>query len=233
MKIYLISIFPEIFESFLSASLISKAIEKNVLSFKITNPRDFCLDKHQQVDDEIYGGGAGMLMKAQPIIDAVESVISMNKLSNFQIIFPSPSAEIFDQTTAMKYSEAKNIIFICGRYEGIDFRFQQYMNKKYPNQFKKISLGSFITLGGELPTMTMIEAITRLVPWVIKEEASRKEESYSPENNLQNIEYPQYTRPAEVEGFPVPEVLVSGHHKNIEQWKKDNTIYLDEKNSNE
>lgn len=233
MKIYLISIFPEIFESFLSTSLISKAIEKKILNFEITNPREFCPDKHQQIDDEIYGGGAGMLMKAQPIIDAVESIISTNNLSDFQIIFPSPSQEIFNQTTAMKYSENKDIIFICGRYEGIDYRFQQYMEKKYPDQFSRITLGSFITLGGELPTMTMIESIVRLVPWVIKEEISRQDESYSPDYKLQNIEYPQYTRPAEVEWFTVPEVLISGHHKNIEQWKKDNTIYLNQKNNNE
>lgn len=232
MNIYLVSIFPEIFESFISTSLVFKAIEKKVLSFKIVNPRDFCPDKHQQVDDEIYGWGAGMLMKAQPMIDAVESIISTNNLSDFQIIFPSPSQKIFNQTTAMKYSENKDIIFICGRYEGIDYRFQQYMEKKYPTQFSKVSLGSFITLGGELPTMTMIEAIVRLVPWVIKEEISRQEESYSPEYNLQNLEYPQYTRPAEVEGFTVPEILISGHHKNIEQWKKDNIIYLNQKHDN-
>lgn len=227
MKLYFISIFPEIFQSFLDASLIKKAQEKWILDFEIVNPRDFCEDKHRQVDDEIYWGGAGMLIMAQPMIDAVNSVIEkieykINK-SNFQIIFPSPSKDIWDQKNSYSFSKQENLIFVCGRYEWIDYRFEQYFKKKYPDNFHKISLWKFITLWGELPTMTMIESIVRLIPWVIKEENSWKNESYNIQEDMGNIEHPQYTRPQEVEWLSVPEVLLNGNHKEIEDWKNKNS----------
>ncbi|HKL43719.1 MAG TPA: tRNA (guanosine(37)-N1)-methyltransferase TrmD [Candidatus Absconditabacterales bacterium] len=236
MKLYFISIFPEIFQSFLDASLIKKAQEKGILEFEIINPRDFCKDKHKQVDDEIYGGGAGMLIMAQPMIDAVNSVIEkIQKNSSlggsgssvdggdFQIIFPTPSQDVRNQESAHGFSKVENLIFVCGRYEGIDHRFIKYFQEKYKNKFHQISMGKFITLGGEMPTMTMVESIVRLIPGVIKEESSRQEESYSPSKNMENIEYPQYTRPQEVEGYSVPEVLLSGDHKKIEERKNENS----------
>ncbi len=231
MQIHIVSIFPDIFKSFIETSLIKKAQEKKILTFTFTNPRIFCPGKHQQVDDTIYWWGAGLLMKAQPAIDAVESIIKKFKKTkvpldkggkqkggfekDFQIILPSPSKEVFTQKTAHTLSTAKHIIFVCTRYEGIDYRFEQYMKKKYKQQFQKISLWQFITLGGEIPAMTMIEAITRLIPWVIKEEASRQDESYSIEQNMNNLEYPQYTKPEEVLGMKIPKILISGHHANI------------------
>lgn len=230
MKITYISIFPEIFESFLATSLIAKAQKKKILSFSCVNPRDFCPDKHKQVDDEIYGWWAGLLMKAQPLIDAVESVIKTNKLSKRckrrRIVFLSPSKDIFCQKDAHTFAKMKHIIFVCARYEGIDFRFEQYMTERYPNHFAKVSLGKFITLGGEIPAMTMTESIVRLIPNVIKEEDSWKNESYSVETNMNNLEYPQYTRPETVQWYKVPEILLSGHTKKIEEWKKDNSACL-------
>jgi tRNA (guanine37-N1)-methyltransferase len=142
-------------------------------------------------------------MKAQPLIDAVESILKTNKLNKrskkWKIIFLSPSKDVFCQKHAHELSTIKHIIFVCARYEGIDFRFEQYMIDNYPNHFVKISLGKFITLGGEVPAMTMTEAIVRLIPNVIKEENSRKDESYNMEKNMNNLEYPQYTRPEIVE----------------------------------
>ena len=221
MKIFFISIFPEIFQNFLEVSLIKKAIDKKILEFEIVNPRQFCYDKHQKIDDEIYGWWAGMLMMAKPIIDSVESVLKEIKW-DFQIIFPSPSTQIWNQKFAHSYSKYENIIFVCGRYEWIDYRFEQYFQNKYPNNFSKISLWRFVTLWWELPTMTMVESIVRLIPWVIQEEISRQDESYQISQNMENLEYPQYTRPQDIEWFQVPDVLLNWNHKEIEKWRQKN-----------
>lgn len=227
MKITYISIFPEIFDSFLASSLIAKAQEKWLLSFEKMNPRDFCYDKHRQVDDEIYWWWAGLLIKAQPLIDAVEDTIKRNKLTKRckrrKVIFLAPSDEIFNQEMAHSFAKFKHIIFVSARYEWADFRFEQYMIDKYPKRFAKVSIGKFITLWGEIPAMTMTEAITRLIPKVIKEEDSWKYESYSIEDNMNNLEYPQYTRPEIVEWYKVPEILLSGHAKKIQEWKEENS----------
>jgi tRNA (guanine-N1)-methyltransferase len=207
-----------------------------------------------------------MLIKAKPIIDAIENVIkSINSKfpallkqaslssfpipnskfpallkqaslssfpipnskfpvhsAHFQILFPSPSKTFFTQKFAHKFSKNQNLIFICWRYEGIDYRFEEYVKNKYPKNFQKISIWQFITLGWELPTMTMIESITRLIPWVIKESQSRKDESYSIDQKMKNLEYPQYTRPEEVCWYKVPETLLNWHHKKIQDRKNKN-----------
>ncbi len=229
MKYYFISIFPEIFSSFLNTSLIKKAQEKWILDFEIINPRDFCHDRHKKIDDEIYWWWAGMLMMAQPIIDAVNSIIQKIEQENsslgcnFQITFPTPSQNFRNQQSAHSFSKTENLIFVCWRYEWIDHRFVQYFQNKYPKNFHQISIGKFVTLWWELPTMTMVESIVRLIPWVIKKESSWQEESYSPSQNMENIEHPQYTRPQEVEWYQVPEVLLNWNHKKIEEWKNDNS----------
>lgn len=233
MHIHIISIFPEIFDNFINTSLIKKAREKKILTFDFVNPRQFCPDRHQTVDDKIYGGGAWLLMKAKPAIEAVESVIKKIKSkktspwnikhTTYNIILLSPSKKVFTQKQAHTLSNSDHIIFVCTRYEWIDYRFEQYMKKHYPKNFEKISLGQFITLGGEVPAMMMIEAITRLIPGVIKEEASRQDESYNIKENMNNLEYPQYTHPEEVLWMKVPKILLSGHHANIEDWKKNKT----------
>ena len=174
MYIHIISLFPEIFNSFFSTSLLKKAQEKWVFKVSFCNPRQFCNDKHQQIDDEIYWWWAWMLIKAEPIIDAVESIIKEYKLkkSDFKIIFPSPTKEIFTQKHSYTFSKQEHLIFVCWRYEWIDYRRELYMKKYYPEQFEKISLWQFILLWWEVATMTMIESITRLIPWVIKESES-------------------------------------------------------------
>ena len=224
MNIHIISLFPEIFDSFFATSLLKKAQEKWILNISFCNPRQFCTDKHQQIDDEIYWWGAGMLIKAQPIIDAVESIIKDNNLkdSDFKILFPSPAKEIFTQKNAYTYSKQEHLIFVCWRYEWIDYRWELYMQKHYPEQFEKISLGQFILLWWEVASMTMIESISRLIPWVIKESESRQNESYSLKENMLNLEEPNYTRPEVVEWFRVPEILLTGNSDEIKKRKKNN-----------
>jgi len=146
--------------------------------------------------------------------------------STFKIILLSPSKEIFNQKLAHSLSDIQNLIFVCWRYEGIDYRFEQYLTKKYKKNFSKISIWQFITLGWELPAMTMIESIVRLIPWVIQKPASRQDESYSIENKMKNLEYPQYTRPEKVYNMQVPEILLSGYSKKIEERKKKNSKHL-------
>lgn len=225
MQIHIISLFPELFESFFSTSLLNKAQEKWILNISFCNPRQFCTDKHQQIDDEIYWGWAWMLIKAEPIIDAVESIIKENDIkdSDFKIIFPSPAKKVFTQKHSYSYSKQQHLIFVCWRYEWIDYRRELYMQKNYPNQFEKISLWQFILLWWEVATMTMIESITRLIPWVIKESESRQNESYSLKQNMQNLEEPNYTRPENVKWFKVPDVLLNGNTEEITQWRKDNS----------
>lgn len=222
MNIAIITIFPEIFDSFLSNSLIQKARENETINITCVNPRDFCTDKHKQVDDEIYGWGVGMLLKAKPIIDAIKYITNKNnwEKKNTHIIFPSPSKQIFTQQQAHTYANKKHLIFICGRYEGIDHRVEERLEKNYAQQRKKISLGQLITLWGEAPTMVMIEAVSRLIPWVINKSESREDESYNIMHNMENLEPPQYTRPQSFDGMEVPKVLLSWDHKKIQEWKQ-------------
>jgi len=228
MNIYIVSLFPEIFESFFSASLLKRAQKKWILNINFCNPRQFCTDKHQQIDDEIYWWWAWMLIKAEPIIDAVESIIKENKLreSDFKIIFPSPAKETFTQKYSYTFSKQENLIFVCWRYEWIDYRRELYMQKYYPKQFEKVSLWQFILLWWEVATMTMIESIARLVPWVIKESESWQNESYSLKENMQNLEEPNYTRPENVKWFSVPDILLTWNSEEIDKWRKDNSILL-------
>ena len=228
MHIHIISLFPEIFNSFFETSLLKKAQEKWILKINIINPRNFCNDKHQQIDDEIYWWWAWMLIKAEPIIDAVESVIKDYNLtkSDFKIIFPSPAKEIFNQKHSYTFSKQEHLIFVCWRYEWIDYRRELYMKKHYPQQFTKISLWQFILLWWEIASMTMIESISRLIPWVIKEAESRQNESYNLIQNMNNLEEPNYTRPENVKWFSVPEILLHWNSEEIQQRRNNNKTNL-------
>ena len=225
MNIHIITLFPELFDSFFSTSLLQKAQEKWILNIDLCNPRQFCKDKHQQIDDEIYWWWAWMLIKAQPIIDTVASIIKNNNLkeSDFKIIFPSPTKETFTQKQAYQYSKQEHLIFVCWRYEWIDYRRELYMQKHYPTQFEKISLWQFILLWWEVATMTMVESISRLIPGVIKESESRQHESYKLKDNMQNLEEPNYTRPEVVEWFSVPEILLTWNSEEIMKRRKENS----------
>lgn len=221
MNIFVHTIFPEIFECFLNTSLIKKARQKWILNIEVVNMRDFCQHKQKQIDDKIYGWWAWMLIKAKPVIDSIESTIKKNKLKNFKIIYLAPSENILDQKKCFNYSKEENIILLCGRYEGIDYRVEQYFSDKYGN-FERLSIWKYVLMWWEIPAMVFIESVGRLVPGVIKEKVSYENESYSPEKWMRNIEYPQYTMPQEIYWYKVPDVLLSWHHKKIEEWRKNN-----------
>ncbi len=205
MIIDILTLFPESF-SYLNASILKRAQEKGLIKINLINIRDFSLDKHQKCDDEPFGGGAGMLMTPQPIYDAVMSC----KDEDSHIIFPSPSGPVFNADKAKELSKYKHLIFICGHYEGIDQRIIDLLKPE------EISVGDYVLTGGELPTMTIIDSLSRFIDGVITQE-SLNEESFSDNS----IEYPQYTRPAVFQGLEVPKVLTSGNHQEVAKWRKE------------
>jgi tRNA (guanine37-N1)-methyltransferase len=190
----------------------------------LIDPRGFCTDKHHQIDDEIYGWGQGMLMKAEPLVLAVENALNQcsASLERTKIVYLAPSELIFDQQKAVQYCDLEHLVLICWRYEGIDHRMELVLEDRYPWVYEKISLWSFITMGAEAPAMVVIEAVTRLMPGVIGSPESWQDESYQPWVSQWILEYPQYTRPEEIFGHKVPDVLLSGNHAKIQQWKKEN-----------
>ena len=200
MKINFLTIFPRYYEAFKSESIVSKAIEKGLIEINVIDFRDFTLHKQNKVDDEIYGGGAGMLLMIEPIDRALESIKEKTK-----IILMSPQGQPFTQQKAKELSKEKSITFIAGRYEGFDERIRLLVDEE-------LSIGDYVLTGGELPSMVIADSIIRLIPNVIKED-SYKNDSF--QNNL--LDYPQYTRPAEYKGMKVPEVLLNGNHKEIEK----------------
>jgi tRNA (guanine37-N1)-methyltransferase len=211
-KIELLTIFPEIFTSFLKTSLVGKAIDRNLLSVTTSNIRDFSAPPHNKVDDTPYGGGAGMVMLADPLCKAIEAAKS--RLPDARVILLSPAGKRLNQAKASELSKLDSIIFVCGRYEGIDQRVVNLMVDE------EISIGDFVVMGGEVPVMMVIEACIRLRPDVIHNADSILMESFSPalgDGTL--VEAPQYTRPEEYRGLKVPDVLLSGNHKAITDWR--------------
>ena len=209
MRIDAISIFPQFFDV-LDLSLLGKAKAQDLLEVKIHDLRDFTDDKHRTVDDTPFGGGAGMLMKAEPWGQALDSVMTPESI----VIFPSPAGELFKQATAQELSKAKHLVFACGRYEGIDQRVVDYATSKA--KVRLVSLGDYVLNGGEVAAVAMIEAIARLIPGVIGNADSLTEESHS--DGL--LEYPSYTKPSTWRGLEVPEVLLGGNHAEIAKWRK-------------
>ena len=210
MKIDILSTFPEMFEP-LKCSILGKATEKKLLQINLVNIRDFSKDKHHKTDDTPFGGGAGMVMTCQPLYDAIMSV----KTDNSQIIYMSPKGETLCQKMVVNLAKKKHLIIICGHYEGIDERILQLFD------VTEISIGDYVLTGGEIPAMALVDAVSRYVDGVIASE-STKEESFS--NGL--LEYPQYTKPQEFMGLKVPDVLVSGNHKEIEKWRKNQSLEI-------
>lgn len=219
MRIDAITVFPEMFDS-LNHSLIGKAIEKQLLEFSTTNPRSFTSDVHKTVDDSPYGGGAGMVMKPEPLGEALDKLIQ----DGTTVIFPTPAGKLFNQQLAKNLSEKKHLVFVCGRYEGIDQRVIDYSASKA--ETLELSIGDYVINGGEIASVVMIEAITRLIPGVIGNSESLIEESH--EDGL--VEYPSYTKPASWQGLEVPEVLLSGNHAEIAKWRKAQQLARTEKN---
>ena len=214
MKIDILTLFPEMFAP-LKESIIKRAVEDGKIEINITNIRDFANPPHYRCDDMPFGGGAGMVMMCEPLFKAIESV----KQENSKIFYMSPRGKVFKQEMAREMSKFEHIILLCGHYEGIDQRVIDYF------EIQELSIGDYVLTGGELPAMVVADSIIRLIPGVIREE-SAQEESFS--ENL--LEYNQYTRPAEFRGMSVPEVLLSGHHKNIEDWRKQQSIEITKKN---
>ena len=211
MKINILTLFPEMFDIF-NHSIIGKAQEKQILSIEPINIRDFTLNKHRKVDDYPYGGGAGMVMQAQPVVDSIRSCKQNNK---GKVIFLGPKGKTFNQELAEELSKEESLIFLCGHYEGIDER-------AFKDVDMEISLGDFVLTGGEMAAIPIIDSIVRLVPGVLGKAESHQDESFS--DGL--LEYPQYTRPEVFEGESVPEVLMSGHHENIRKWRRHQSLLI-------
>ncbi|MHB8513003.1 MAG: tRNA (guanosine(37)-N1)-methyltransferase TrmD [Actinomycetota bacterium] len=210
MRIDVITIFPEFFDGPLRTSLLSKAIANGLLSVNVHDLRSFATDKHRTVDDEPFGGGAGMVMKPEPWFAAVESI---DGWSDARRVLLTPSGSRLDHSISVSLSRMPHLILMCGRYEGIDERVSTLATDE-------ISIGDFVLAGGESAAIVLTEAVTRLVPGVVKEQASIEQESFA--TGL--LDYPQYTRPAEFRGMPVPDVLLSGNHGSIEEWRRQQAL---------
>ena len=211
IKFNVLSLFPEMIENASNFSILKRAVEKEQIKIEAINPRDYTLDKHKKVDDTPYGGGAGMVLMAQPYIDALKSI---EKVENSQTIILTPQGEPFSQKIAQELSNCEQINLICGHYEGFDERI------RILSKAREISIGDFVLTGGELPALCIIDSVSRLVDGVLGKNESSEYDSFS--DGL--LEYPQYTKPRVYEGLEVPEVLLSGNHKEIEKWRKEKQI---------
>ena len=213
MRIDILTLFPDMFQNVLGESMLKIAREKELVSFHLHNIRDFSNDKHRCVDDKPYGGGAGMVMKPEPVFNAVEAVELLDDVASTKILL-TPQGETFNQGIADNLSKKSRLMIICGRYEGFDERIRSGIDAL------EISIGDYVLTGGEIPAMVLIDSISRLVPGVLGGDDSLQDESFV--NRM--LEYPQYTRPAEFRGMKVPEILKSGHHSKIEEWRMENAI---------
>ncbi len=213
MKFDVLTLFPEMFEP-LKQSIIGKAIEKKLIELNLVNIRDFSKDKHKKVDDTPYGGGAGMVMRPDVVYEAYQSV----KQDQAKVIYMSPQGKKLNQQIVENLSKESHLIILCGHYEGIDQRVLDEIVEE------EISIGDYVLTGGEIPAMVLIDSVSRYVEGVIKQD-SIQEESFS--NGL--LEYPQYTRPEIFQGKAVPEILLSGHHENIEKWRKERSLEITKK----
>jgi len=213
MKIHVLSLFPEMFEGVFGSSIIKKAQEKQAVALDVTDFRTYSGNKHNQVDDYPYGGGAGMVLKPEPLFQAVEAITADSK--NPRIILMCPQVERFTQAKAEELAAEEELVFLCGHYEGYDERIREHLVTD------EISIGDFVLTGGELGAMTVIDSVVRLLPGVLGNHDSPVQDSFS--TGL--LEHPHYTRPAEFKGLKVPDVLLSGNHAHIEQWRREQSLY--------
>lgn len=213
MKCDILTLFPHVVEAYLDESILKRARNKGLLNVSVHNIRDFTTDKHRVVDDIPYGGGRGMLLKPEPIFRALDHLKSDNE--PLKVVYLTPEGRVFSQSVAQEFAEEQHrLVFICGRYEGIDERVRIALVDD------EVSIGDYILTGGELAALVLIDASVRLIPGVLGDDLSKEEESFS----QGTLEYPQYTRPREYRGLAVPEVLLSGNHRRIEEWKKEMSI---------
>lgn len=216
MKFNILTIFPEIVETYCNTSILKNAQEESLVEINAINIRDYTEDKHNTVDDRPYGGGPGMVMKPEPIYQALSDNNSLKGQENKKSLLMSPRGEEFDQKKAEKFSGLDEITLVCGRYEGVDQRVADHMVDG------ELSIGSYVLAGGELPALVVAEAVSRLVPGVLGNPESLDEETYG-SKDIEGNEYPQYTRPAEFKNWEVPRVLLSGNHKKIKKWRKNHS----------
>ena len=209
MKFHILTLFPEMVEQGLNTSIIGRAAAKGLLSINAVNIRDYTTEKHGKVDDYPYGGGAGMLMQVQPIVDCYQHIVDQIGHRPARVLFMSPQGRTFDQRMAEELAAEEDILFLCGHYEGIDERALEILDVEH------VSIGDYILTGGELPALSMIDSISRLVHGVLNKDASHEIESFS--DGL--LEYPQYTRPEVYEDRRVPAILLSGDHKKVDEWR--------------
>lgn len=219
MNFYVMTLFPEFICQGVEVSILKRAREKGILSVQAVNIRDYSGNKHNRVDDYPYGGGAGMVMAAEPVVRCYEAILKKIRAKEQsdlrpRVIYLTPQGTTFTQSKAKELSKEETLILLCGHYEGIDERALELIATDY------ISIGDYVLTGGELPALVLIDAVARLVPGVLNNEASAEFESF--QDNL--LEYPQYTRPEEFEGKKVPKVLLSGHHAKIEEWRREQSI---------
>ncbi|MDD2351956.1 MAG: tRNA (guanosine(37)-N1)-methyltransferase TrmD [Candidatus Caldatribacteriota bacterium] len=215
MKISILTIFPEMFLSPFSESIIKRALQKKLVNISIIDIRSFTKDKHRSVDDYSYGGGPGMVLKPGPIVEAIESIkAKKNKQTSGKIILTSAQGKVFNQDMAKKLLEEKEIIFICGRYEGIDERVRHILKAE------EVSIGDYVTTGGEIPVMVMVDVLVRMIPGVLGKEESMVNDSFY--NGL--LDYPHFTRPEKYMGYEVPDILLSGDHEKIDKWRKKQSL---------
>ena len=213
MHFHVLTLFPEMIEQGMNTSIMGRAIERGYISLKATDIRDYAANKHNKVDDTPYGGGAGMVMQAAPVYGAYEAVKEQIGYRP-RVIYLTPQGSTFSQPMAEEFAKEQDLVFLCGHYEGIDERVLEEIVTDY------VSIGDYVLTGGELPAMVMMDAISRLVPGVLHNEASAEFESF--QGNL--LEHPQYSRPEVWHEKRVPEVLLSGHHANIEKWRREQSV---------
>ena len=211
MRIDLLTLFPEFFESPLNQSMLRRAQAMGKVSFRVLNLRDYASDRHKVADDRPFGGGPGMVMKPEPLVAAIRRVREEDP--DVRVIFLAPSGRLFDQEMAVELAQVPSLLLICGHYEGVDERVRGFIDAE-------ISIGDFILTGGEIPALVVVDAVTRLIPGVLGNDAATEDESF--QTGL--LEYPHYTRPRDFEGLTVPEVLLSGDHARIARWRRQQAL---------
>lgn len=211
MTISIITLFPDMFEGPFDASILKRAQDKDVVHIEFINLRDFGIGPRKQVDDTPYGGGDGMVLKPEPVVDAIESATSKVQAARSKVVLLTPQGKTYRQADAKRLSKQDHIILVCGRYEGFDERIRDYVDEE-------ISIGDYVLTGGEIPAMAIVDSVVRLIPGVLGGERSADIESFS---DGATLEYPQYTKPEDFRGGKVPDVLLSGHHGEIKQWRDD------------
>ena len=221
MKFEVFTLLPEVFPSYLETSIIKRARERELINVRVHNIRDYTHDKHHMTDDTPYGGGGGMVMKPDPVFEAIETVLGLNAEptqpkpdSNIPIILLTPQGRVFNQSIAQELSQHSHIVLLCGRYEGIDERIREHLVTD------EISIGDYVLTGGELPALILIDAISRLLPDVLGDPTGAQDDSHA----MGLLEYPHYTRPPEFRGWKIPDVLLSGAHAKIDKWRREQAL---------